>query len=185
MTCYFTAALMASLLWKYCPRSPSFIVPHRGKWEGAKFRWYSGCGRTVQPWLAMCFSLQTIVWLAIIMLQEEGCCLLRSDSENLSLQLSQRSSVVVGLGGLSMFQKIQKDDHISIPNDNVHHFTHWGLHFYLGNSCADSPWTAILTLAPLLTHVVTGNDAIPEIVTFSLFLVQYVLTNLHTVFFLF
>ena len=67
----FTAAMMVMmiLLGKRYPWSPPFIGPDRRKSEGTKSRLCSGHGRTVQPGLAVCFTIFKLTWgLALL------CC---------------------------------------------------------------------------------------------------------------
>ena len=58
----FTAAMIAPLLGKCCPHSPSFIRPNRPKPEGIKSKLYSGYGRTAQPRMAVCSVAFRLVW---------------------------------------------------------------------------------------------------------------------------
>ena len=81
----FTAATMALLLGKCCPCSPSFIGLNRWKSKSTRSRLYGECGRTVQPRLAVCSSLQTGTEPGVIVLQKNGCLLLWSNSESSSL----------------------------------------------------------------------------------------------------
>ena len=104
-----TAAATALLLGVCCSHSPSFIGLNRWKSKDAKFRLYSGFGRTIQPRLAMrLHGLQTDLRPGVITLQEKDCWLLWPDSESLSLHLSQHHDIAVGVDGLSRFQEIQK-----------------------------------------------------------------------------
>jgi len=54
--------LKVSLLGKCCPHSPSFIGLNRWKSEDAKSGLHSGCGRTVQPRLAMWSMIYRLEW---------------------------------------------------------------------------------------------------------------------------
>ena len=123
----------------------------------------------------------------VTMLKEKSCLLLWPDSGGLSLQLSQYRDVMVSWWFVGL-QKIHKHHPFPIPKDRAHHLTPWGLHLFL-------KWRIYMSLfhgLPFWFHhivvipcLITGNDVIQETVTFSLILVQYVLTNLHMVFFLF
>jgi len=70
-------------------------------------------------------GLQTGMGPGIIVLQEKGSLLLRPDSGNSSLQLSQSRDVAVRVDdGLSGSKEIQKDRPFPIPKGSAHHFTH-------------------------------------------------------------
>jgi len=170
----FTAALMALLLGKCYPHSPSFIGSKRYKSEGAESRLYAGCGRTAQPWLAMHSTVFKLIWgLALLCCQEKHCHLLWPDLECSSFQLSQHHDVVFRVEGLFGFQDIQrvtpflsqKAVHITLPTkDCIFSF------ICDGNSCATTPllfWFWHVAVTPCL---VTCNDVIQETVTFSFIL---------------
>ena len=91
--------------------------------------------------------------------------------------------------GLSWFQEIQKDHPPPIPKDSAHDLTCWGLALELLWWWIHTLrhygllfWLWLIVVTP---HLITGNDAIQETVTFSLVLVQLVRPHLHMVFFLF
>lgn len=59
--------MMASLLGKCCPQSPSFSGPHRSKSEGTRSTLYGECDSTVQPRLAMCSVVLKLVWVLVFL----------------------------------------------------------------------------------------------------------------------
>jgi len=61
VTHYLTAAVMAAMVGKHHPHSPSFISLNRWKSEVAKSELYGGCGRTVQPRLAVCSTIFKLI----------------------------------------------------------------------------------------------------------------------------
>ena len=122
-------------------------------------------------------GLRTGMGPAVIVLQETGCHRLWPDSGNSSLQLSQRRDVAVRVDGLSGFKEIRKDHPFSTPKDSAHHFTRWGqrLELFLRWEIHMSPLYGLpfwLRLVVVIPRLVTGDDAIQEIVTFSHVLVQ-------------
>ena len=175
VTHYFTAAMTASLLEKWCPRSLSFIRPNRWNSEGAKTELCSGCGKIVQPRLALCSMLFKLVW---------GLALLRGKRKfvafsglTVSLSLGRCCGVVMQVEGLSRLQENQKDHPFPILKDNAHHITHWGLQLepFLWWGIHMLPLHELLFCFPFVMvtpHVVTSNDAIQEMATVSLILVQ-------------
>jgi len=74
----------------------------------------------------------------------------------------------------------QKTVHITIPTEGCI------LNFFFDGkvTCHHSNDWFWLQLVVVTPHLITGSDAIQDTVTFSLILVQYILTNLHTMFFL-
>jgi len=126
---------------------------------------------------------------SLIMLQVKGSPLLWTDSGCLSLQFHKCHDVVVRVDGCFKFHEIQKD-HPSIPKNSARHFSCRGLHLklFLGWGIHISPlhglsfWHWLVAVAP---HLVTSNGTNQETITFSLILAQWVVMDLHTMFFLF
>lgn len=112
----------------------------------------------------------------IPVLQGIGCCLLWPASGLLSLQVSQRHDAVVRFDGLPRLQAILKDHPFATPKDSAHHFTCRGLRlelFLQWGIPITAPCTATLTPAgSVMQHLITGDYAIQETVTFNLVIVQ-------------
>ena len=121
----FTAAVMASLLGKCYPYSPSFISSNRWKSEGPKFGLCGGCGRTVQSRLSMCSMVFRLVSGLMLFCVKRKIVFFCFDSGNSNLQLSQYHGIVVRVDGLPKFQKIQKDHFFPVLEDSAYHFTSW------------------------------------------------------------
>lgn len=94
----------------------------------------------------------------------------------LSLQFRQHCNGLIRVDGLPNFQEIQKDHLFPIPKDHIT-FTHlrvlswtfiqWGNHMSPLHAMLFSLWLVVM-----MPCLVTGNDKIPETVSFSLILVQ-------------
>jgi len=166
-----------------CPHSLSFVIPNRWKSEGDKSRLYSGCGRTVQPRLVMCFMVFELVWDLEIL-----CFKRKAVFSGLTLDVWAFSFTSWWSWRWSWhhdgqcwwfgFQEIQTDHSFPIPKDTAHHFSRWGqclevcLIFegeFMSPLHKLSFWLQLIVVTPQL---ITANDVIQETVIFSLILFQ-------------
>ena len=167
-----TDAMMVLLLGKCCPYSPSFIDLNGWKSEGTKSELSGGSGKAVQQCVPQSSNLygawhypvtrerlsSSLAWLC------------------LSLQFRQHCNGLIRVDGLPNFQEIQKDHLFPIPKVHIT-FTHlrvlswtfiqWGNHMSPLHAMLFSLWLVVM-----MPCLVTGNDKIPETVSFSLILVQ-------------
>jgi len=141
----FTAAMMTSLLGKYCLCSPSFIGSNGWKSKGAKYGLHDGCGQTVQPRLAVCSMIFKLAWDSVF-----KCCKRNVDCfSGLTLQV-QAVSVVSNMMTCLNSRKStritpflsQKAVHITYPLRSVSWTFTSGRNLHVA-----TPQTAILILA--------------------------------------
>ena len=151
MTTCFKAAMMALLLGKCCPQSPSCIGPERWKSEDIKSRLYDGCTRVCKnsiPRLAMYSMVFKLIWGLASSCYKIKFVLFSGLTGSLCLHLSQCCNVRVD--GMSGFQEMWKDHNFPILKDSICHLTHHDLYLELflwwGNHVT-TWWTAVLTLA--------------------------------------
>ena len=139
--------------------------------ECAKSGLYSGWGRIVKTGNVL-HGLQSGTGLSVPVSQEKGCFLLWPDSGSSSIRLSHQ----LWCNQSWFVQEIQKDHPPPIPKDSAHDLTCWGLALELLWWWIHTLrhygllfWLWLMVVTP---HLITGNDAIQETVTFSLVLIQ-------------
>ena len=169
----FTTAGTMLLLGKCCPRSPCFISSNRWKWECAKSGLYSGCGLIFQPRLTTYSTVFKLLWSLALSCCKRKAVFFSGLTENLSLQLHD---VVVRADDLSGFQKNPEGSPLSYPKRQCSSLYHWGLCDIILQWGIHIPtryrllfWLRHIELRPRL---VTSNDEIQKMVTFSFILVQ-------------
>ena len=120
-----------SLLGKYCPRSPSFIVPNRRKSEDTKSKLYGGCHRIVQTRLTVCSVVFKLVWgLALPCYRRKVIFFADLTLEVWAFTLA---SVAMSQSEFMVCSGSGKSQRITpfLSQKRVHHVTHWGLHLEL------------------------------------------------------
>ena len=173
----FTAAMTVQLLGNYYPCSLSFIGPNRWKSEGTRFGICSGCGRTVQPRMAMCSMGSKLVPGLVL-----SCCKRKTDLfPGLILEVWASSFVSIAMwhSELMVCLRSRKSGRISpfLSQKSGDHFTCWGLHLelFLLWGIHVLPllglmfWLCLVVMTP---HPLTGHVVDQKTVTFSLLLVQ-------------
>lgn len=143
-----TADVMAAVLRKHHPHSPSSVSLNRWKSEIAKSELYGWTVLPHPPRLAACSTFFQLTWGLELLFCKRKAVFFSDPAGRSSLQLSQRCDVVAWVYGLSRFRESirithflsHKPVHISLPTAN------WTFSSVV-NSRVATPWTTILSPA--------------------------------------
>jgi len=131
MTHCFTAATMALVLRKCCPHNPSPIGWTDRSQTAPNPDYRADVARQSRKRLWPRFIVFRLARDLTLTRCKRKACLPWHDPVTSSLQLSQHHNVVVWLDSVSRFQEIHNVHPFPAPEDNAHHFVHWGLHLEL------------------------------------------------------
>ena len=135
--------MMVLFLGKCCPQSSLFFGPNIWNSKGTKSRLYCGCGRTIQPRLAICSTIFKLVWDLVLPRCNRKVVVFSVLTEVQAFSVV--SVVAVRADGWSRFQEIQ----LSYPKRQCTLPTEGCIlnFFFDGNSYVTTPRTSILIAA--------------------------------------